>query len=1293
MAAQAASGWAEAFEAERQGLLRGAAGPITPQLVLEELRRAQEAEQSLRQQLAALQARTAGLQAQVCASQAENLQLRGALHVAKQAAEPSVVQLRQLLLDPAVNREFAGLRAELEGRTRELALAQAAVRFGGHGEPLLAKLDKLQDENADLRRQVGESRAQQLERALAAAREQLEDMRRVNAELEQHAFSLDQQAEAFAEQALLMGGSLSSMGSKGGPEGLGGKVQGPATPQPWTEREGVGVATGSSTPWSRPATLGSLEVAEGIHAELRTSTAADGEDLAGLEVEVQLRFEGLALHVQATLPALVVHESPLVLKVSEDPVLLLVDGFLSPQECSAVRELGSPHLKRSKVSAGDETPLRTSSSMFITGALMQHPVSLHLDAKVTALTQRYALHLDNRAGDCAKRAATCMVYLSDVEAGGATSFPRSTGFSLHKALEACAAGYHNEPAPPDSPAVVHSLRAKQQRPEGLRVFPKEGRAVIFWSRLPSGEEDKCSIHEAERFADTYTAVAQRPGLLRLGAGISQPRLCPSCGEQVKQKGLCQDCDSNLTSADGRFEYNIHTELLTWDEAAIACIKAGGQLAYIESEREWNQLAGAMKDLWLANSPTAPASSCPFCSCDTPTGQHCWWAFIGMWGTSTNRSSWRWLDPSPSNDTFQPHWEAGQPNYCGQPANEKSCAGMWAFGNLSQPLQLGDLPCNCSMPYICKTEVGANVSGCPFPDGTVIRCNISSDGSIYKIENGSKRGYPSPSALSLDNATVTINSADVCKLGDQCPDGKPMPDVEPLEVDVPYLLKQRDAITNWAAFKAGNNVSGWDEATEVCRWSYIHCRQDHAYAVTFSCAYANTKCTPKAIGTLAPELANAKHIFMLDIFGQQLSGTLPDGWGQNGTFPKLETVYLENNDFTGTLPPQWGTPRAFPRLAWLSVADSKRLYGTVPEAWAGNGSLPSIKRIDLYGTAVCGSVPPSLLDPVCELRSDWLASNGSCIAAAVPSSNGGSSVAGIAGGVAAGVVVAVAATAVVLVYRRRRRRRLAGDEKRAGLSQPQTPSLSSAGESLGSSGGRLSRPAGSAAAGPADLSGDAFMSFFTQAPAGASSTQPPSSGQPVGSTGLTPRSGSAALLQPWEVSFDSITILSVLGCGSFGKVFLGRWHESQVAVKMLLAGKAEHVSSAEEAHQLLELSSPLMQRVEAEAALLASFRHPHVVAFYAICRVPPCIITEYCSRGSLAQLMADARQDASLAAELTWSRRLTVALQTALGMLYLHSRSPPLVHRDLKSPNLLLDEGFTVKVTGGCLGRRNVSMVH
>ena len=63
-----------------------------------------------------------------------------------------------------------------------------------------------------------------------------------------------------------MGGSLSSMGSKGSPEGLDGRRLGPATPHPWTgERagRGVGLAASSEQPWSRPPTLGTLEVDEG----------------------------------------------------------------------------------------------------------------------------------------------------------------------------------------------------------------------------------------------------------------------------------------------------------------------------------------------------------------------------------------------------------------------------------------------------------------------------------------------------------------------------------------------------------------------------------------------------------------------------------------------------------------------------------------------------------------------------------------------------------------------------------------------------------------------------------------------------------------------------------------------------------------------------------------------------------------------------------------------------------------------------------------------------------------------
>ena len=49
-----------------------------------------------------------------------------------------------------------------------------------------------------------------------------------------------------------------------------------------------------------------------------------------------------------------------------------------------------------------------------------------------------------------------------------------------------------------------------------------------------------------------------------------------------------------------------------------------------------------------------------------------------------------------------------------------------------------------------------------------------------------------------------------------------------------------------------------------------------------------------------------------------------------------------------------------------------------------------------------------------------------------------------------------------------------------------------------------------------------------------------------------------------------------------------------------------------------------------------------------------------------------------AAALTWPRRLRMLLEAAQGMLYLHSMSPALLLRDLKSANLLVDFHWTVK---------------
>ena len=99
----------------------------------------------------------------------------------------------------------------------------------------------------------------------------------------------------------------------------------------------------------------------------------------------------------------------------------------------------------------------------------------------------------------------------------------------------------------------------------------------------------------------------------------------------------------------------------------------------------------------------------------------------------------------------------------------------------------------------------------------------------------------------------------------------------------------------------------------------------------------------------------------------------------------------------------------------------------------------------------------------------------------------------------------------------------------------------------------------------------------------------------------------------------------------------------------------------------------------EAGMMASMRHPNVVMYLGVCLQPPCVVTEYCARGSLNDVFKRARATPALAAQLDWGRRLNMVLDAAKGMMYLHSSEPPVIHRDLKSPNLLVDKHWRIKV--------------
>ncbi|KAF7830027.1 serine/threonine-protein kinase CTR1-like [Senna tora] len=162
----------------------------------------------------------------------------------------------------------------------------------------------------------------------------------------------------------------------------------------------------------------------------------------------------------------------------------------------------------------------------------------------------------------------------------------------------------------------------------------------------------------------------------------------------------------------------------------------------------------------------------------------------------------------------------------------------------------------------------------------------------------------------------------------------------------------------------------------------------------------------------------------------------------------------------------------------------------------------------------------------------------------------------------------------------------------------------------------------------------------------------------------------SLAMDWlEISWDELRIKERVGAGSFGTVHRAEWHGSDVAVKVLT---------------VQDFQDDQLKEFLREVAIMKRVRHPNVVLFMGAVTKRPhlSIVTEYLPRGSLYRLI---HRPAS-GELLDQRRRLRMALDVAKGINYLHCLNPPIVHWDLKSPNLLVDKNWTVKVCDFGLSR-------
>jgi hypothetical protein len=159
-----------------------------------------------------------------------------------------------------------------------------------------------------------------------------------------------------------------------------------------------------------------------------------------------------------------------------------------------------------------------------------------------------------------------------------------------------------------------------------------------------------------------------------------------------------------------------------------------------------------------------------------------------------------------------------------------------------------------------------------------------------------------------------------------------------------------------------------------------------------------------------------------------------------------------------------------------------------------------------------------------------------------------------------------------------------------------------------------------------------------------------------------------LVTVWQIGSEEISRLERIGAGGYGEVYRARYRDMSVAMKVLR----------------VPANDSMMREFEREIKFMQTVRHPNIVLFLGAGRTSdgsPFLISEFVSRGSLRDLLDDYSQVLSV------NRKVTFCLDIAHGMNFLHSLTPPRVHRDLKSDNLLISETDVVKIADFGLGKQ------
>ena len=153
-------------------------------------------------------------------------------------------------------------------------------------------------------------------------------------------------------------------------------------------------------------------------------------------------------------------------------------------------------------------------------------------------------------------------------------------------------------------------------------------------------------------------------------------------------------------------------------------------------------------------------------------------------------------------------------------------------------------------------------------------------------------------------------------------------------------------------------------------------------------------------------------------------------------------------------------------------------------------------------------------------------------------------------------------------------------------------------------------------------------------------------------------------QEWVVSPDEVVVFKELNRGSSAVVLLGMYRTQMVAVKVIRQVTSKHV---ENFRKEFEFSQAMKSRYN--------------VYFYGVSLEPSlCLVMEYCERKSLHDVMRDPHMI------MQWRHAMKFMYDTVKAVSFLHNWVPSIVHRDIKSMNILVTADWNIKLCDFGLAR-------